>query len=106
LLPGWRSEARRRDRDAALLHLARQHFPSLEGREVARAVAAAARRYEGTSWSRDRRAQRRPDGLNGDLFDVLSFSSMPSVGTLRRIFKALSGSDSPVAMSQRESDAA
>jgi hypothetical protein len=100
LPPGWRTEARRRARDDALVRLARKHFPALQGRAVAGAVAAAARRYEGTSWPRDRRAQRRPDGLSGDLFDVLSFSAMPSQGTLRRIFKTLSGSNGPVEMSQ------
>jgi hypothetical protein len=102
----WRSDIRRGRRDAALIDLARRRFPGLEGREAARAVATAARRYEGSSWPRDRRANRRPDGLSGDLFDVLSHGDMPSEATLRRIFMTLSGSNDLVAMRQRSGDAA
>ena len=98
---GWRSEVRRLARDAALLDLVRRRYPGLEGREAARAVASVARRYEGSSWPRDRRANRRPDGLNGDLFDILAQGDMPSEATLRRIFNGLCGSHGPVAVNQR-----
>jgi hypothetical protein len=44
LPPAWRCDVRRLARDAALLDLVRRRYPGLEGREAARAVAAAARR--------------------------------------------------------------
>jgi hypothetical protein len=90
LPPGWRSALRRQQRDQALLRLWRHHFVGLQGREAVRAVSAAARRYEGTGWPRDRRTGRRPDGLNGDLFDVLCLGSLPAEGSLRRLFQCLS----------------
>jgi hypothetical protein len=106
LPPGWRTELRRHQRDAALLDLVRRRFAGMEGREAARAVATAARRYEGSAWPRDRRANRRPDGMNGDLFDILIQGDMPSEATLRRLFIGLSGANGPVAMSQRVDDVA
>jgi hypothetical protein len=101
LPPGWRSDVRRHQRDAALLDLISRRYPGMEGREAARAVATVARRYEGSSWPRDRRANRRPDGINGDIFDILVQGDMPSEATLRRIFIGLSGANGPVAMRQR-----
>jgi hypothetical protein len=85
LPPAWRCDVRRLARDAALLDLVRRRYPGLEGRETARAVAAAARRYEGSSWPRDRRANPRPDGLNGALFDILIRGDTPSEATLHPI---------------------
>lgn len=103
---GWRAMHRRELRDAALIDLVRRRFPEMEGRAAARAVAAAGRRYEGGAWPRDRRAERRPDGLNGDFFDILSLGELPSYGTLRALFNGLSGANGPVVMRQRGGDAA
>jgi len=106
LPPTWRSDARRSARDAALLRLARQHFPNMAVQTAALAIAAAARRYEGTAWPRDRQKHRRPDGLRGEIFDVLSLGDMPSVGTMCRILNGLSYADGPVGMSRQAGHAA
>lgn len=82
----WRSEARRRQRDMALIELRARHFPALWGREAARAVGAAVRRYQTTSWPRDKCAGRRPDGLHGLSFDLLSVAELPGEEVLRRLF--------------------
>lgn len=86
-----RSRARLVERDGLLLCVATRWFPHLRGRPLADAVAAAARRYEGSAWPRDRRAHRRPDGIQGDLFDVLLVGEMPGEARLRQIFNGLAG---------------
>lgn len=84
----WRADMRRHRQHAVLVDLAERYFPQLHGRAAARAIAAAVRRYEGTGWPRDRRANRRPDGLVGCIFDALSQGPLPGHETLRRLFAA------------------
>jgi hypothetical protein len=86
-----RARARLEARDALLIAIARRHFAELCGRALADAVVKAGRRYQGSSWPRDRRSGRRPDGLTGDLFDVLSFGDIPGDARLRQIFNSLGG---------------
>ena len=81
----WRSSWRRAERDAALIRLRAQHFPQLSGRPAAHAVAAAVRRYETTAWLRDYHSRRRPDGLSGACYDVLTHGDAPGHETLRRL---------------------
>jgi hypothetical protein len=85
----WRVARRRAERNRALLALRDRHFASLVGRSAAAAVAGALTRYRGTSWPRDRKAARRPDGLRGELFDVLCWGGIPSDRILQSLFKAL-----------------
>ena len=89
LPPGWRAEHRRAARDRLLHELAGRYFPTLAGRKLACAMALAARRYEGSGWPRDRKGGRRPDGLPGIIFDILSLGEMPGVERLLQIFKGL-----------------
>jgi hypothetical protein len=91
LPPDGRMRARLENRDTLLIALARRHFPTLTGRRLADAVALAGSRYAGSSWTRDRRSGRRPDGLNGDLFDILSAGEIPGDARLRQIFNGLCG---------------
>jgi hypothetical protein len=91
LQPGWRSEARRARRDAMLIDLRRRRFPDLAARPAAVAIEIAGCRYAASGWRRDRRAGRRPDGLSGDLYDLLSICGMPGREALRRLFSAVSG---------------
>ena len=86
---GWRADYRRASRDKMLHDLAGRYFPTLAGRPLACAVALAARRYQGSSWPRDRKSRRRPDGLPGMLFDILSVGEMPGVERLLQLFKGL-----------------
>jgi len=104
LTGAWRAEDRRRRRDRLIQRLALAHFGDSKGRARALAIAKAARRYRGTSWPRDRHAGRRPDGLNGVIFEVLSLGPFPSEPTLRRILVGLSDSRIPLPMNQRRTD--
>jgi hypothetical protein len=47
MAPGWYTSLRLRERALILNELARSHFPGLQGRPLARAVAAAAFAYGG-----------------------------------------------------------
>jgi hypothetical protein len=86
LPPTWRANARRSQRDAALRELRARHFLHHSGRKAARAVAGAVLHYETTTWPRDRRDRRRPDGVNGCCFDVLTFADhVPQEARLRQI---------------------
>lgn len=87
LPPCWRTDWRRAERDLRLLDLSARWFPGLSGRAAARKVWEAASRYETTSWPRDRRAGRRPDGMAGDLFDVLRLGELPGFHSLRLLLK-------------------
>jgi hypothetical protein len=83
MAPGWHSAARIRQRDAALRKLAAQYAP-LRGRRLAAALVADAKRYETTRWPGDCADQRRPDGLQGLFYDLLSHGPMPAEETLRK----------------------
>ena len=83
---GWRAAQQRQHRDAALTRLWRQACPEQAGREAARTIAGLVNRYETTSWPRDHRACRRPDGTNGFIYDVLTLGQIPGEETLRRLF--------------------
>ena len=86
---GWRATAQHQARDDAIRQLHAQHFPELVGRAAARAVGGALRRYQSTSWPRDRRSHRRPDGVDGACYDLLTLADrVPSEETLRRMFAA------------------
>jgi hypothetical protein len=74
-----------------LHHIAERHFPRLVGRPLADAVDKAGRNYETTSWPRDLAARRRPDGRNGDFYDVLSWGPLPGEARLRQIFNDIAG---------------
>jgi hypothetical protein len=89
LPPAWRSDDRRQRQNQGLTAVA-AYFPGLCGRELARRMTAAERRYR-TSWPRDRNAGHRPDGLNGAVFDVLSLGEFPSEEKLRKLFNGVIG---------------
>jgi hypothetical protein len=86
---GWRGECQRAARDVALVRLWRTWFPGTFGREAARQVGVACRRYQSSRWTHDVRAKRRPDGLNGAVADVLRHGPTPSDRILQSLFKAL-----------------
>lgn len=83
---GWRHNDRVRRRNAALAVLV-GYFPGKQGRALAAAIDTAVRRYGATAWERDRIAQRRPDGRDGLVFDLLSLGGLPSCDYLRRVIK-------------------
>jgi hypothetical protein len=83
LLPSWRADNHRAERDAALLRVAEQVCPTLVGRPAARCVRAEVQRYQRAAWPRDRRADCRPDGASGHMFDALSAGDLPAEDTLR-----------------------
>jgi hypothetical protein len=83
LAPGWHSALRQWQRDATVGELAR-HFSGICGRPLARAMTAAAADYETRRWPRDRATRRRPDGMDGLFFDLLSMGGIPSEHTLRK----------------------
>ena len=101
---GWRDLVRRERRNAALIGLAERRFPGLAGRALAAAVASAMRRYEASSWPRDRRAGRRPDGMAGDIFDLLALGETLSESRMRSLFNEMAGSCEAVAVGQRQGD--
>lgn len=84
----WRSQYQRQRQKHALAALA-GYFPDACGRELARRITAAERRYR-AAWPRDKAAGRRPDGLNGAVYDVLVLGEFPSEEKLRK-FKGVSG---------------
>ncbi|HEV2546029.1 MAG TPA: hypothetical protein VGU20_01705 [Stellaceae bacterium] len=84
--PGWRALATRHRRNEILREIARIYFPELQGRKRARAIARSAGAYEGNGWLRDRRSGRRPDGLKGLFYDLLSIGEVPSEERLRQLF--------------------
>lgn len=86
-----RHRARLEARDEQLVMLAQRWFPTLQGRALAQAVACAASRYARSSWPRNRLSTRRPDGINGDLFDILSHGEIPGDARLRQIFNGIAG---------------
>ena len=87
LAPGWHSAMRQRERDRAIGELARQHFHTLTGRPLARALAAEGQRYEaGGGWRRNKATQDRPDGRDGLLHDIATHGGMPGESHLRRLF--------------------
>lgn len=100
LPPGWHSALRRRQRNDVLCEVARRRFPALNPSAAALALLRASRRYEGTSWPRDRKSGRRPDGINGDIFDVLSLGEMPCERILRSLFSELDWQDAPVSVAK------
>jgi hypothetical protein len=77
-----------RRRNELLVDIAHRRFPGLGCRSTARAMAATFRGYETTAWPRDRASGRRPDGLSGDLYDVLSLGGVPAERSLRAILTA------------------
>lgn len=87
---GWRRPHRIEKRNQMLRDLARRHWPELSGRALARKISTTARRYEAGAFARHRQTGR-PDGLQGDLFDVLSVEPLPGEEGLRKIFCASSG---------------
>lgn len=80
----WHSAVRQREQRRAIRGAAEQHFGGLSCHKQARAIATAALAYETTRWPDDSAARRRPDGLNGYLFDILSAGPMLAVETLRK----------------------
>jgi hypothetical protein len=97
LCPGWKAEARRARRDAMVIDIRRRHFPDLTARAAAAEIETAARRYAATGFRADRRTRRRPDGIRGDLFDILSVCEMQGRDALSRLFNGMGAvSDPPI----------
>jgi hypothetical protein len=87
----WCTRVRCEAQADILRYIAGRHFPTLVGRPRAKAVDKAGRNYETTSWPRDHKAKRRPDGLRGDFYDVLSWGPLPGKSRLRQIFNDIAG---------------
>ena len=68
--PWWRTEARRR-RDDAIRAMARLHFAGMSTHRAAIAITEAARRYEATSWRRDRTFTAPPAAYTGTIRALL-----------------------------------
>ena len=85
---GWasnlRATAMQRNRDAALQRLGRQ-LQGRSGHTVARAVHRTVRGYETTRWTADHAAHHRPDGPDGDCYDVLFNGELPGIEHLRKV---------------------
>jgi hypothetical protein len=95
LCPGWQAEARRARRDAMLIDLRRRHFADLTARAAAAAIETAGRRYAAAGFRADRRAQRRPDGVRGDIFDILSVYEIQGRDALSRLFNGICAVSDP-----------
>ena len=81
--PGWHNTYRTRQREIALGELSRD-FPGLQGRALARAMVDASAEYQRRRWHADAAAQRRPDGRDGRIYDVLVLGDFPTAETLRK----------------------
>jgi hypothetical protein len=87
--PGLRAAWHRRQWDRALGALA-QRFPAARSaRALAAEVHPAVSRYEAGPWLRDKAAGRRPDGINGLCYDLLSHGELPGEDRLRRLLKSV-----------------
>jgi hypothetical protein len=84
MAPGWHSALRQKERDAALSGMAARYFACLCGIRLAREIAAAGLDYETRRYPRDRTTGRRPDGMDGYLFDIALNGGMPGIETLRK----------------------
>jgi hypothetical protein len=76
---GWRSGRRRALRDEMLGALAAKWFPGLRGSPLAKQILAAA--------ACARRARCRPDGMLGEVHDVIRLENFPDFEFLRKFFK-------------------
>ena len=84
LAPGWRARACRYRREALIRDLA-GHWPGLRGRAAARAIVARVLAYETQGrWKRDR-SSKRPDGLEGIIFELLHLGPMLGEESVRKI---------------------
>lgn len=86
LSSGWRQGERKRVRNELLIYIAGRHWPDANDRQCAKKLHAAARRYEAAGWIRDRRTKCRPDGLNGEIFHLLTLGELPAQGTIYNLF--------------------
>jgi hypothetical protein len=79
----WRSVMRRRRRDEIYVEI----FPDLRGvSRRARAITEAIDRYQTSSWRHDRDSGRRPAGVNGLIYDLLSLGErLLDVEALRKL---------------------
>jgi hypothetical protein len=84
--PTWRGDVRRQRRDALFLDIRKRRYGDLSNRRAAEQLSIDAARYAASAWLRDQRAGRRPDGLPGDLFDLLSLGAVPAEASLRHLF--------------------
>jgi hypothetical protein len=79
----YRSADKRCRRDDLLCQIKERYFSDLSNREVAHRISAEVQRYKGTAWQLDRGARRRPRGIKGDFFQILTLTdrglSEPSV---------------------------
>jgi hypothetical protein len=75
---GWRSGRRRALRDEMLGALAAKWFPGMSGSPLAKEILAAAKCA--------RRAQRRPDGMIGEVHDIIRLGNFPDFEFLRKFF--------------------
>ena len=86
--PWWMLEAIEA-RAVLLRALHRRHFPALDGRPAAAAIAAALSRYRSTAWQRDRAFVTPPrDPLKAALFYLLKLEVPLSASTIRRALGA------------------
>jgi hypothetical protein len=86
----WRSAMRRSFRDDLYAGIARTHFSTLKGLPLARAIVAAIDHYETSSWRDDRANGRRPAGLKGQIFELLSLKErLLDVEALRKLIGAV-----------------
>ncbi|MDE2582753.1 MAG: hypothetical protein KGL52_14055 [Rhodospirillales bacterium] len=91
LAPDWHAALRRRRRDALLVEIARRHFADLGTKAAAASIAGAVGRYAASAWQRDRKARRRPSGLEGDVFDLLGLGEPLGPERVRQILRAAGG---------------
>jgi hypothetical protein len=77
--PGWRSGWRRARRDKMLAAWAHKWFPGMSGSPLAKKILGAA--------ARARRMRSRPDGMLGEVFDIVKLGNFPDLECLRKFFK-------------------
>jgi hypothetical protein len=86
LRPGWRVFALRQERDRLICALASdKRYAAMGGRALAAAISTDLRRYEASSFPRDRRSGHPPSGLNGAFFRVLEYGDAPGAEMIRKI---------------------
>jgi hypothetical protein len=88
---GWFKEDQQDRRDTKIGEIAATDFPGRVGRDLARAIFKACRRYQDQCWPRDRDADRRPGGPDGRIFDLLKIDKLQSFANLRVILNKLAG---------------
>ena len=84
LSAGWHRRAQLARRDQLLREMAAQYFPRLGGRGAAAAITRAAASYTPT-FDHDRKAKRRPSGVNGYVFDIMCIDAVPGEARIRQI---------------------